>query len=340
MSHPVPPTDAAIIQNGATAFLEIVRPDLQAVEDELQQAAASTVHEVGAVGRHVLLAGGKRFRPACVALSSRAISEHVDARRLVAVATAMELVHTATLVHDDVVDNTHVRRGVATANAVFGNGVAVLTGDYLLAKAVSMLASETNMRLIHTLADVTVQMSEGEVLQMVASGDPNLTDEAYFELIRKKTAEFIAGCCRCGAILADASSEEEEALSHYGLNIGMAFQITDDLLDYTGDPALTGKPVGNDLREGRATLPLLLGLRNTSDGHRAMLLSAFGDASLPNHSMSVVVQTLRLARAFDETAAAARVRARMAKDALSVLRPSPYRDALGELADYAVERTR
>jgi len=320
--------------------LDVIRVDLQRIEEELCAAASSEVHQVDAVGQHVLLAGGKRFRPACVALSARAVNAEADTDRLVAVATALELVHTATLVHDDVVDSTWVRRGAATANAVFGNGVAVLTGDFLLARAVRMLAHERNMRLVRTIADVTVEMSEGEVQQMVATGDAALAEEAYYELIRKKTATFIQGCCRCGAILASAAKEQEEALARYGLHLGLAFQLTDDLLDYTGDPAITGKQVGSDLREGRATLPLLLGLRATRDGKRDMLLAAFGNSSLQDAAIPVVVRTLDLLGAFEGTAAAARGHVARAKEALGAIPLSRYRCALDQLADYTIQRDR
>jgi len=324
----------------AATFLDVIRADLDAIEQQLRQSASSSVHHVDAISHHVLLAGGKRLRPACVVLSARALSEAVDPVQLVRVATAMELVHTATLVHDDVVDNTWVRRGTATANAVFGNGVAVLTGDFLLARAVSMLAQEEHMRLIHTLADVTVEMSEGEVLEIVATGNPEVSLEAYYELIRKKTAAFMAGCCRCGAILAEANPDEEEALSTYGMNLGLAFQLTDDLLDYVGDPAITGKPVGSDLREGRATMPFLLGLQNSKDGKRETLLGAFGNAGIQEQAVSLVVQTLRMLGALDQTREAAQERIESAKMALRRLRPSRYRDALEDLADYVGRRDR
>lgn len=321
-------------------FLEVVAPELDVIETRLLQATTSSVHQVDAVGRHVVLAGGKRLRPACVVLAAKAVSDTVDLESLTRVATAMELVHTATLVHDDVVDNTWVRRGVATANAVFGNGVAVLTGDFLLARAVSMLAQEPHTRLIRTLADVTVEMSEGEVLEIVATGNPDLTHDAYYDLIRKKTAAFIAGCCRCGAILANAAPDQEQALADYGLYLGLAFQVTDDLLDYVGDPAVTGKPVGSDLREGRATLPLLLGLDASRDGKRETLLSAFGNASLQDHAVAVVVQTLRMLGALDATRQAAFEFVARAKSALRCLRPTPYRQAMEALADYVGNRDR
>jgi octaprenyl-diphosphate synthase len=321
-------------------FLDVIRNDLQSVERALQSAVASEVRPVDALAQHVLLAGGKRLRPATVILSARALGADPDPDRLIAVAAAMELVHTATLVHDDVVDNTSVRRGAATANAVFGNGVAVISGDFMLARAVSMLARESEMRLVRTVAEVTVDMSEGEVQELVATGEADLSEAAYFSLIHKKTASFIEGCCRCGAIVAGADAEQERAVGDYGLNLGLAFQLTDDILDYVGDPALTGKPIGTDLREGRATLPFLIGLREASDGRRERLLSAFANPAVREASVSSVIRALESLGAFEHARRTARVRSEAAKRALESLGPSAYRDALADLADYVVERDR
>ncbi len=326
--------------HGPTPFLDLIRTDLHDVERALQAAAASEVHPVDALAQHVLLAGGKRLRPATVILTARALSRDPDPDRLVRVASAMELVHTATLVHDDVVDNTSIRRGAATANAVFGNGVAVISGDFLLARAVSMLAREPDTRLIRTVADVTVDMSEGEVQELVTTGEPKLTEEAYFCLIQKKTASFIEGCCRCGAIVAGSDALREKAVSDYGLHIGMAFQLADDLLDYVGDPAKTGKAVGTDLREGRATLPFLYGLRRASDGARERLLSSFANPSLREATISTVIRTLDALGAFTHARSVAVEHAEEAKRALGVLEDTAYRQALADLADYVVNRDR
>jgi len=324
----------------AAPFFDLIRTDLNNVERSLQAAAASEVHPVDALAQHVLLAGGKRLRPATVILTARALSREPDADRIVTVAAAMELVHTATLVHDDVVDNTSVRRGAATANAVFGNGVAVISGDFLLARAVSMLARESDTRLLRTVADVTADMSEGEVQELVTTGEPELTEKAYFGLIGKKTASFIEGCCRCGAIVAGADGLGENAVANYGLNMGLAFQLADDLLDYVGDPAKTGKAVGTDLREGRATLPFLYGLRHASDGARERLLSSFANPSLREATISTVIRTLDTLGAFDHARKVAHEHANAAKLSLSVLENSAYRQALSDLADYVVNRDR
>src|SRR5687768_14737859 len=262
----------------ATAFLELVKPDLAAIEDRLNREIASDVRSVYSLSGHVLCAGGKRLRPAMVALSAQAINSNADSARVQTVGAAVELVHMATLVHDDVVDDTSTRRGHPTANAVFGNGIAVLTGDYLLAKAMRLLALDGDLRIIRTVSDITIEMSEGEVMELAAAGDPNLSLASYFEILRKKTAVFVEGCCRCGALIAGADSEREAALAQYGYHLGMAFQIADDLLDYTGDPSVTGKPLGSDLRDGRATLPFLYALQGGIDSERLGRL--FGNAAL------------------------------------------------------------
>lgn len=323
-----------------TGFLDVVRTELQSVERALKVAVASDIHAVQAVAQHVLLAGGKRLRPATVVLTARALGLKGHSDRMITVAAVMEIVHTATLVHDDVVDNTSVRRGAATANAVFGNGVSVISGDFLLARAVSMLARESEGRLIRTVADVTVDMSEGEVQELISTGEPRLSEPDYYGLIHRKTASFIEGCCRCGAIVAGARAEEETVVADYGHNVGMAFQLADDLLDYIGDPAVTGKPIGTDLREGRATLPFLYGLEQASDGHRERLLTAFANPSIREATVAAVVRTLDSLGAFDYARDAARRHADRAKEAVRCLGPSIYRDALERLADYAVERDR
>src|SRR5579871_5829909 len=212
----------------ATAFLEFVQPDLMAVEALLEREITSEVRQVYALCGHVLSAGGKRLRPAMVALSARAVNPDPDPERLTRIAASVELVHMATLVHDDVVDNTATRRGKPTANAVFGNGVAVLSGDYILARAMRLLALDGDLRIIRTVSEITIEMSEGEVMEIAATGNPELALPDYLEILRKKTAVFVEGCCRCGAIVGGADERTERALADYGYQLGMAFQIADD----------------------------------------------------------------------------------------------------------------
>src|SRR5205085_1193714 len=202
--------------SSATGFLELVQPDLERIELRLNREITSDVRRIAELSSHVLLAGGKRLRPAMVALSARAVNPSPDGDRLATIGAAVELVHMATLVHDDVVDDTATRRGKPTANAVYGNGVAVLTGDFLLARSMRILANDGDLRIIRTVSEITVEMSEGEVLEILATGDPGIGLSEYFEILSKKTATFVDGCCRCGAILGEATDGQEAALGEYG----------------------------------------------------------------------------------------------------------------------------
>lgn len=322
------------------AFLDLVWDDLTAVEQRLEHEITSEVKKVYALAGHVLSAGGKRLRPAMVALSARAVTPHPELCRVVSVGASVELVHMATLVHDDVVDNTATRRGKPTANAVFGNGVAILTGDFLLARSMRILALDGDLRIIRTVSDITIEMSEGEVMEIIATGDPKVTAERYFEILRKKTAVFVEGCCRCGAILGGANPDQEAALAEYGYRLGMAFQVADDLLDYTGDPEVTGKPVGSDLRDGRATLPFLLALQEARAADRDSLLAAFGNAALTDGAVADAVRVLDRYGVFDRTRAAAREHVERADSALAGLPASEARDCFAALTDYVVQRDR
>jgi octaprenyl-diphosphate synthase len=277
-----------------------------------------------------------------VALSARSASrdDDVDEQRLATVGAAVEFVHMATLVHDDVVDNTATRRGKPTANAIYGNGVAVLSGDYILARAMRLLAIDGDLRVIRTVSEITVEMSEGEVMEISATGRADLSQADYFEILRKKTAVFVEGCCRCGAIVGGASERIEAALADYGYRLGMAFQIADDLLDYTGDPDVTGKPRGSDLRDGRATLPLLLALDAATPAERAGLLACFGNPALHDAEVLDVCDVLNRYEAFDRTRDAARDQVEKAERALSLVPASAARNCFAALTDYVVQRDR
>ena len=324
----------------AAAFLDYVRPDLEAVEACLNSELDSDVRSVYDLSRHVLNAGGKRLRPAMVALAARAVLFDADAQRIAAVGAAVEFVHMATLIHDDVVDNTATRRGKPTANAVFGNGVAVLSGDYILARAMRLLAIDGDLRIIRTVSDITIEMSEGEVMEISATGRADLSLPDYLEILRKKTATFVEGCCRCGAILAGADEQTERALSEYGYHLGMAFQLADDLLDYIGDPLITGKPCGSDLRDGRATMPFLAALDLATRTEKETLLSAFGNTELNEVNFTAARDLMAHYGTFDHTREAARLHVEQAAQALCLLPPSTARDCFHLLTDYVVQRDR
>lgn len=326
----------------STTFLDFVRRDLEAVEARMNADLGSDVRTVYALTRHILNAGGKRLRPAMVALSARAAAPdtNVNEERLATVGAAVEFVHMATLVHDDVVDNTATRRGKPTANAIFGNGVAVLSGDYILARAMRLLAIDGDLDIIRTVSEITVEMSEGEVMEISATGKFDLSQEEYLEILRKKTAVFVEGCCRCGAKVANAEPAIEEALADYGCSLGMAFQLADDLLDYTGDPDITGKPRGTDLRDGRATLPFLLALEAANEAEQTDLLRAFGNPSTDDTEVLHCCDIMAKYDTFDRTRDAARDHVDRAEAALALLPSSTARDCFLALTDYVVQRDR
>jgi octaprenyl-diphosphate synthase len=322
------------------SFLEFVRPDLLAIEDRMNSDLGSDVRTINALSDHILNAGGKRLRPAMVALAARAVDPDAPLDRIATVGAAVEFVHMATLVHDDVVDNTATRRGKPTVNAVFGNGVAVLSGDYMLARAMRLLAIDGDLRIIRTVSEITIQMSEGEVMEISATGEADLSLEDYYCILHKKTASFVEGCCRCGAILGDADPLFEDALAEYGYRLGMAFQIADDLLDYTGDPLVTGKPRGSDLRDGRATMPFLLALQAATAPERESLLHAFGDEELTDEGVLDACRILEAYGTFDKTRAAACDHVERAAAAIERLPSTTARDCFSALTDYVVQRDR
>ena len=330
----------SVSASGGAAFLEYVQEDLAATEARMDGDVGTDIRTVSEVTRHILSAGGKRLRPAMVALSARAVGTPIDPTRLATVGAAVEFVHMATLVHDDVVDNTATRRGRPTVNAVYGNGVAVLSGDYMLARAMRLLAIDGDLRIIRTVSEITIEMSEGEVMEISATGNSALPLADYYSILRKKTACFVEGCCRCGAILANASPEIEAALAEYGYRLGMAFQIADDLLDYTGDPRITGKPRGSDLKDGRATLPFLIALNESTEPERSLLLSAFGNPALSDGAVQDVCDLLTRHAAFDRTREVAREFVEQSDAALTHLLPSIARDCFAALTDYVIQRDR
>ena len=323
------------------SFLETVHDDLVAVEGLLGDEIRSDVKAAYAISGHTLSAGGKRLRPALVVLAAHASYALFPAHTVFASAAAAELIHMASLIHDDVVDGSAERRGRPTANATFGNQISVLVGDYLLAKSIYLAAREGNIDVIRVFSNVTVGLSEGEVLQITAKGDVDTSEETYLTIIQKKTAGFIAGCCEVGAMLAGAAPAQVAALTRYGLNCGLAFQIADDLLDYTGDPRKTGKPQCGDLREGKMTLPLILTLRDVTEAERSRLLHILQEPEALSEAEIADVRAI-IARhdGYTRTADAARRYVEQAQAALQELPASLYNNSLHALADYALTRER
>ena len=333
------PEPAAVTGAGPSSFLEPIREYLGAVEEILKHQIRSDVRAAYAISGHTLSAGGKRLRPALVMLSAHASLVQYPARTIQSCAAAAELIHMASLIHDDVVDNAEERRGRPTANAAFGNQISVLVGDYLLAKSIYLAATEGTMDVIRVFSDVTVGLSEGEVLQITAKGDADTSEETYRRIIEKKTAGFISGCCRIGGMLAGASEQTLESLSLFGLNCGLAFQIADDLLDYVGNPEITGKALDGDLREGKMTLPLILALRDTGEAERREYLSVLEDPeALSGADIQKVHDLIKRYDGFRRTSTVAAGYVAEAQKALVGVPASIYRDSLSALAEYSLVR--
>ncbi len=319
------------------ATLEAIAVDIAEIERELSRQVGSRIELVDDVCSHTLQAGGKRLRPAFVALAAKACGTPYDATRVVRLGACMEMIHMATLIHDDVIDRADTRRGKATASAVFGNTAAILSGDVLLARAMTILAQDGDLEIIRLVSSAVVELAEGEVRELETRGRIELTEAEHFEILRMKTASFIECCCRVGAKVASAPVEIEDALGCYGHTIGMAFQVVDDLLDYRGDHAKTGKPVATDYVEGCPTLPLIYLWPLLEANERDQVASAFGHQSAVD-TVPIVVRWMNERGAFTRAEATADRMGSEAVSALSSLPTSSERDLLEAVADFVINR--
>jgi octaprenyl-diphosphate synthase len=301
---------------------------MREVDATIAQRLTSGVPLVGQVASYIISAGGKRLRPVLLLLACGALGCHSPNR--FKLAAVVEFIHTATLLHDDVVDESTLRRGRATANEVFGNPASVLVGDFLYSRAFQMMVETGNMRVMQILADATNVIAEGEVLQLMNMHDASLDEAAYLRVIRSKTAKLFEASCRLAAVLADAPSHIEEACAEYGQSLGTAFQVIDDVLDYDGDVAEMGKNLGDDLREGKATLPLILAMQTAPANDAATVRRAIetgSTAELPR-----IVEIVRQCGALEGTRAAAAAQAQRAIEAARMLPQNEYANSLLELA--------
>jgi octaprenyl-diphosphate synthase len=308
---------------------------MQRVDGVIRARLSSRVALIDQISRYIIEAGGKRVRPRLVLLFADAFGHDGPARY--ELAATVEFIHTATLLHDDVVDESSLRRGRATANAMFGNAASVLVGDFLYSRAFQMMVSVGDMRVLEVLAEATNTIAEGEVMQLINMHDPDLATESYLRVIRSKTAKLFEASARLGAILGRAQPAVEEACAAYGRSLGTAFQLIDDLLDYEGNSSELGKNVGDDLREGKATMPLLSAMARGTDGERALLRRAIelGDVQqLPR-----VLEIVRRTGALDVTREAARQEVALACQALERVPGGPARQALAQLCASSIERT-
>jgi len=305
------------------------------VDAVIRDRLSSRVALIDQIAGYIVGAGGKRIRPRLVLLFSEALGfEGPERYELAAI---VEFIHTATLLHDDVVDESALRRGRATANSMFGNAASVLVGDFLYSRAFQMMVSVNRMRVLDVLADATNVIAEGEVLQLMNMHDPDLAVQDYLQVIRFKTAKLFEASARLGAVLAGASADVEEACANYGRSLGTAFQLVDDLLDYEGNSDELGKNVGEDLREGKPTLPLLVAMERATEPELALLRHAIEHGEL--EKLPEILAIVKRTGALEATRASARAESEQAQAALSALPPSAAREALLDLCVRSVHRS-
>jgi octaprenyl-diphosphate synthase len=312
-----------------------IAADMSAVDAVVRERLHSDVVLVRQVAEYIISAGGKRMRPALVLLSASACG--YSGTRHHELAAVVEFIHTATLLHDDVVDESSLRRGRDTANAVFGNPASVLVGDFLYSRAFQIMVGVGSMRVMQVLADATNVIAEGEVLQLMNCRNADIQVDAYLQVIRYKTAKLFEAAGQLGAILGEAGPDIEAAMASYGTHIGTAFQLIDDVLDYSGKEAETGKHLGDDLAEGKPTLPLIHVIQNGSPQQAALVRSAIENAS--GDSFADVLVAVRSSGALDAARRHGIAEAGMAKEALAPLPDSKFKETLLQLADFAVQRS-
>jgi len=317
------------------AIREFIAADLRAVDEVIRRRLNSEVALIRQVAEYIVGSGGKRLRPALLVLAANAFgyrgSHHHE------LAAVVEFIHTATLLHDDVVDGSALRRGSPTANSLFGNAAAVLVGDFVYSRAFQMMVGVNNIRVLRVLADATNVIAEGEVLQLNNCGNPDIDEGGYLQVIRFKTAKLFEAATRLGAILADARPAAEEALAAYGMHLGTAFQLIDDVLDYSGDRESIGKNVGDDLAEGKATLPLIYAIKHGGPAQAEVIRAAIRHGGLDE--LDAVMDAIRHTGALNYARAQAQRESQTACRALDELPNSKYREYLLQLADFAVTRT-
>ncbi len=313
----------------------LIGPDMKSVDAVIRQRLHSDVVLVRQVAEYIISSGGKRLRPVLVLLAAGAMGyKGVNHHELAAV---VEFIHTATLLHDDVVDESELRRGRETANNLFGNAASVLVGDFLYSRAFQMMVSVGNMRIMQVLADATNIIAEGEVLQLMNCHDADVDEERYLQVIRYKTAKLFQAAARLGAILGGATPEVEEGLAAYGMHLGTAFQLVDDVLDYSADEAETGKHLGDDLAEGKPTLPLIYVMQNGSPEQAACVRRAIEEGG--RDDFPAVLEAIRATGALEHTLKQAKLESEVAVRALQALPASQYKDSLVELSVFAVTRS-
>ncbi len=312
----------------------LVRTDLAETDRFISQELQSDIPFINELVAYILTAGGKRIRPLLVLLAARAFQN--QKQHHIELASAIELIHTATLLHDDVVDSSSLRRGLETANSIWGNEASVLVGDFLYSRAFQLIVKLQHFPILSIFSNATNLIAEGEVLQLINCHNPDTTEASYFDVITRKTAKLFEVATQTGAALYTDNPDYINAMQQYGLNLGIAYQLIDDVLDYSESAEQTGKNMGNDLTEGKPTLPLIYALTKGTSTEVSLLRSAIQTGS--THELTSIVKVIESTGAIEYTANAAKHHAKQACDALTLIPESPYRDALHRLAGFVVER--
>ncbi|WP_298013448.1 octaprenyl diphosphate synthase [uncultured Aquabacterium sp.] len=318
-----------------SSYRALAAADMALVDEVIHQRLASKVALVNQISHYIVSAGGKRVRPMLLLLVAGALGEDTPHRH--ELAAVVEFIHTATLLHDDVVDESDLRRGRKTANALFGNAASVLVGDFLYSRAFQMMVSTNRLRVMEVLAEATNVIAEGEVLQLMNMHDPDISVDDYLRVIEYKTAKLFEASARLGAVISDAPAEIEEACASYGRAIGTAFQLIDDLLDYEGSTAELGKNIGDDLREGKPTLPLLVAMQRGTPEQSALIREAIVHGEVER--MPQIIEIVKATGALEATREAAHAQAEVAKRCLDALPASKWREAMLELLSDSIKRS-
>ncbi len=314
----------------------LVADDLKAVNALIVQRMDSPVQMIPQLAGHIVAAGGKRLRP-MLTLAAARMCNYTGTRHL-ALAAAVEFIHTATLLHDDVVDESDLRRGLASANAVWGNKASVLVGDYLFSRSFQLMVKDGSLRVLDILSGASAVIAEGEVMQLITTNDTDTGETAYLDVIKAKTAQLFAAACHIGAIVAERPKVEEDALETFGMNLGIAFQLIDDVLDYSAKQATLGKTVGDDFREGKISLPVILAFRRGNDDDRTFWRRTLEDLDQHEGDLEHAIHLMEKHQALEDSVERARHYGAIAHDALGIFADGPHKKAFNELIDFCIER--
>ena len=318
------------------ALSHLTAEDLVEVNELIVRAMDSRVELIPQLAGHIVAAGGKRIRPMMTLISARLCD--YEGKRHIGLSACVEFIHTATLLHDDVVDESNLRRGLESANSVWGNQASVLVGDFLFSRAFELMVADGSLDVLRVLSRASSVIAEGEVLQLTTSNDTETGETAYLEVIQSKTAQLFSAACRIGALVADRPKVEEDALETFGMNLGIVFQLIDDALDYSAKQATLGKAVGDDFRDGKITLPVILAFRRGDDEERAFWRRTLEELDQTNDDLGHAIDLMTKHGALDDTVERARHYGAIARDAMGIFEGRPEKQALLDAIDFCIDR--